>query len=71
MGVLSLASFPMPAGIGALIYLSGALDAESQLGVHSTALESNIRGGLLGAVGVFLGAQLRACALFKISRLKA
>jgi len=43
------------AGIAALVYFSGALDADSQLKRDSPAFESNVRSGLLGAVGVFLG----------------
>ena len=43
------------AGIVALVYFSGALDADSQLKRDSPAFESNVRSGLLGAVAVFLG----------------
>ena len=45
----------MLTGIVALVYFSGALDADSQLKLDSPALESNVRSGLLGAVAVFLG----------------
>ena len=54
--VTALTQFTVCEGIAALIYLSGALDADSPAGGASNALESNIRSGLLGAAGVFLGA---------------
>jgi len=49
------------AGIVALVYFSGALDADSQLKRDSPAFESNVRSGFLGAVAVFLGKRPHRC----------